>query len=101
MRDHIFAAFSYPLRVAIGWLAYRKQMQTLYGQGTLRFSSEEISSMRWGIWNELSSLLMSAKSQKLDYTTSDHPFWVLGGSTPCEADATVYGFIVSTLVCSA
>ncbi|KAJ5084954.1 hypothetical protein NUU61_009533 [Penicillium alfredii] len=101
MRDHIFAASSYPLRVVVGWLAYRKQMHILYGQGTLRFSPEEISSMRWEIWKKLSSLLMSSKSQMLDCTTSDHPFWVLGGSTPCEADATVYGFIVSTLVCSA
>ncbi|KHN97270.1 glutathione S-transferase [Metarhizium album ARSEF 1941] len=31
----------------------------------------------------------------------DAPFWVLGGSRPTEADATVYGFVVGALVCTA
>lgn len=27
------------------------------------------------------------------------PFWVLGGDDPTEADATVFGFVSSVLVC--
>ncbi|KAI8316017.1 hypothetical protein K4K61_011964 [Colletotrichum sp. SAR11_59] len=37
----------------------------------------------------------------LTRTLPNAPFWILGGSEPSEADATVFGFIASGLVCNA
>jgi len=31
----------------------------------------------------------------------DGPFWALGGDEPTEVDATLFGFIASSLICEA
>ncbi|KAI9934528.1 hypothetical protein ASPWEDRAFT_43957 [Aspergillus wentii DTO 134E9] len=97
VRDHLFASFSYPLRVIIGNMVYRKQTQMLYNQGTLRFSDEEIKVFKQEIWKDINDLLVSSRA-KVD---GDSPFWALGGEDPTEVDATLYGFIVGSRVCPA
>ncbi|KAJ5826383.1 glutathione S-transferase [Penicillium riverlandense] len=98
-RDHLFAAMPYPMRVIIGYLVYRKMTQTLYGQGTMRFSPEEISSFRDEIWANLNGLLTTAKLQRSGKDDKEKPFWVLGGDNPTDADSVLFGFIVGALIC--
>ena len=45
------------------------------------------------------SLSQEGTRQKTD--EGDVTFWVLGGNGPSEADAVLFGFIASTLVCAA
>ena len=98
MRDHVLGAIPYPLRVVIGLMVYRKNVQALHAQGTGRLSPEEIAASRFEIWESLSQLLLSAKSSKSE---SDDVFWVLGGKSPTEADTVLFGFIVSAFICTA
>jgi hypothetical protein len=97
MRSKIFGAFPWPLQVIIGNIAYKKTVRTMEGQGTLKFSTDEIVSFRHEIWDTLNNYA-SAMSHADDKET---PFWILGGNAPTEADATVFGFIASSLVCDA
>jgi hypothetical protein len=97
MRPGVLSALPYPLQLVVGLLAYRQNMQALYGQGTGRFSPEEISLFRYQIWESITALLVASKSK----SNGDGNFWVLGGEEPTEADAAVFGFISSALVCPA
>lgn len=97
MRPGVLSALPYPIQLVVGLLAYRQNMQTLYGQGTGRFSPEEISLFRYQIWESINAFLVASKKK----SNSDGNFWVLGGEEPTEADAAVFGFISSALVCSA
>ena len=97
MRDHILWSLPHPMRVLVGLLVYRNTMATLHGQGTGRYTTEEIAGFRGEIWKSVNELLIKAKKE----AKSDGPFWVLGGTEPTEADTTLFGFIVSVLVCSA
>lgn len=100
MREHILSALPYPMRVVVGLLIYRNTTRTLRGQGTSRYSADEIRSFRREIWEGINDLLISARATAIVGAT-DWPFWVLGGERPTEADATLFGFIVSVLVCTA
>jgi hypothetical protein len=42
MRDHILATLPWPMRVLMGNLIYRGAIKTLNGQGTGRYTAEEI-----------------------------------------------------------
>ncbi len=97
MRPHVLQALPYPVQLVVGLLAYRENMKRLYGQGTGRFSAEEIASFRQEIWESFDALLAASrrKSKKTEI------FWVLGGERPSEADAAVFGFVVAVLVCKA
>ncbi|KAK2738108.1 glutathione s-transferase [Colletotrichum kahawae] len=66
--------------------------------GTGRFTSAEVASFRHDIWENANALLAEAR---LTVPGPNAPFWILGGSEPSEADATVFGFIASGLVCNA
>lgn len=101
MRPGVLSALPYPVQVVVGLLAYRQNMRTLYGQGTGRFSPEEVSSFRLQIWESISALLVESKSKSKLAQDNDGTFWVLGSTEPTEADATVFSFICSALVCSA
>ncbi|KAI1379304.1 hypothetical protein F4677DRAFT_327867 [Hypoxylon crocopeplum] len=104
MRDHVLWAIPYLVRVLIGLLIYRNTLATLHGQGTGRFTAEEIAAFRRDIWEGLSSLLITSRSSSSTNKKSnsgDGPFWILGGDYPTEADACLFGFIVSVLVCTA
>ncbi|OAX80030.1 hypothetical protein ACJ72_05643 [Emergomyces africanus] len=101
MRDHILSSIPYPVRVLVGLLVYRNVSQTLHGQGVGRYSAEEISAFRREIWEAINQYLTFSKSQLTGHDANERPFWVLGADQPTEADATVFGFIVSVLVCTA
>jgi hypothetical protein len=94
MRDYAMAKVPFPQRIASGDLLYQVVVQKLDKQGTGRFSEDQIRSFRKEIWESMNAFL--EESQKS--VRSEECFWVLGGAKPTEADATVYGFIVSTLI---
>ncbi|KAH7382724.1 hypothetical protein DE146DRAFT_240176 [Phaeosphaeria sp. MPI-PUGE-AT-0046c] len=94
MRDYTMAKIPMPQRVAAGEQAYRANIQKLHDQGTGRFTDDEIHVSRKEIWEGINAMLKD--SQKM--ANSDKCFWVLGSDNPTEADTTVYGFIVSTLI---
>lgn len=99
MRNEIFKALPSVLQVVIGVLAWRKVQATLWGQGTGRFTSEEVAAIRHDIWSNVEALLADAK--RAAKVAEGDAFWVLGGNAPTEADTTLYGFIASGLVCTA
>ena len=105
MRPHTLAALPYPIQLVVGLLAYHRISAAQYGQGTGRFSAEEISSFRKQIWQSVDALLVASRRKKSEKTEigvgEDATFWVLGGSRPSEADAVLFGFIASALVCAA
>ena len=101
MRSHFLSALTYPVQLVVGLLAYRKVQQTLYGQGTGRFSAEEIRSFRQQVWEYVHALLIASKGKSSEAGDGDAIFWVLGGDGPTEADTVIFGFIVSALVCTA
>lgn len=100
MREYILSALYYPIRVVVGLLIYRKTTQTLHGQGTGRYTAGEIKSFRQEIWEGINALLICARTMATD-DANNKPFWVLGGEGPTEADATLFGFITSVLICTA
>lgn len=91
----------YPMQLIVGLLAYRQTMQNLHGQGTARFSPEEIGSFRLQIWESISALLALSKSKSKAASADEGLFFVLGKDEPTEADATVFAFIASAMVCAA
>ena len=97
MRDHVLWAIPYPLRVVIGNLAYRGNVRKMYEQGSGRFSDAEISAFVEEIWAGVSGILEESRRG----VKEDDCFWVLGGQEPTEADSTVFGFVISMLVCDA
>ncbi|RYP51035.1 hypothetical protein DL768_003535 [Monosporascus sp. mg162] len=102
MRDHVLRDASYPVRVIVGLLIYRKTTATLHGQGTGRFAPEEIAMFRLEIWEAFSDLLRASKEKMRKIAGEDRdPFWVLCGDDPTEADCVLFGFIVSVLICKA
>jgi hypothetical protein len=97
MRDYSMAKLPLPRRAILGYLGYRANVRKLHDQGTGRFSEDEIRAFRREIWESVNALLEESRKS----VNPDECFWVLGGAKPTEADATVYGFIVSTLVANA
>ena len=100
MRSKVLAALPYPMQILIGLLAYRGVTRTLHGQGTMRFSTEEISSFRKKIWENVNALLAESK-RKAGAGAGNDVFWLWGGKGPSEADTTLFGFISTGLVCEA
>lgn len=105
MRDYALGAVPYFVRVVVGMLIHRTTVQTLYGQGTGRYSADETQEFRVEAWNAVNDLLVASKAKKTQRQgqqgEADQPFWVLGGEEPTEADTTVFGFVISALVCTA
>lgn len=99
MRPTVLGALPYPVQVLVGQLAYRRMSATLYGQGTGRFTAEEITKFKTEVWESVDALLTTS-SRKLE-SGKDKMFFVLGGNKPTEADTTLFGFIASGLVCTA
>lgn len=96
-RSMILWWLPYPAQILVGLLAFRKMSSALDGQGTSRYTPEEIHAFRLEIWQSLDALLAESKTKRAD----EEPFWVLGGTSPTEADTTLFGFIASALMCPA
>lgn len=100
MRDHVLGSIPYLVRILVGLMAYRKNVQVFHSQGIGRFFADEITAMREELWGSLSALLLAAKAARSE-EDAEGVFWAFGGKTPTEADAVCFGFIVSALVCTA
>lgn len=100
MRDGVLGAIPYPVRVLVGLLAYRNMSSTLHGQGTGRYSVEEIAALRQEAWNGINELVIDARKAG-SKNGAYQVFWLLKGEEPTDVDSTLYGFITSSLVCSA
>lgn len=87
----------------MGVMVYRSTVVTLHGQGTGRYNADEIAGFRREIWEGINGLLVESKSTSecSAAASNQEPFWVLGTKQPTEADATLFGFIVSVLISSA
>jgi len=105
MRDGAMAAIPFALRFFIGQLAYRNVTRALHGQGTGRYTTEEIREFKLEAWEGLNTFLTEARNSPDSLAArsgdANAPFWVLGRAEPSEADATVYGFLAAALVCPA
>lgn len=102
MRDYVLAAIPYPWRVLVGLYASRTAVAALHGQGTGRFSADEVAGFRLDIWEAFNSLLIESRSRTgFEAGGAFEPFWLLGGEQPTEADASLFGFIVSVLISTA
>lgn len=97
-REHILWALPWAVRVLVGALIYRTTLKTLHGQGTGRYTGPEILAFKREIWEAVNGLMVASKAKS---RSTGEPFWVLGGESPTEADGTVFGFIVSVLICTA
>jgi hypothetical protein len=100
MRSYVLSALSYPMQVVIGYFIYNNTVKNLNGQGTGRFTDEEINEFRQEIWKNVNELLEVSKS-KLSSGNKTSPFWLLGEDSPSEVDMTLFGFVVSVLICIA
>lgn len=98
MRAKILGGMSWPLQVVVGNIIYNKNFRTMQGQGTGTFFPEEIAAFQAEIWESLNAILSASYTQHRD---SEGPFWLWGEDAPSEADAVVFGFIISGLICSA
>lgn len=98
MRKAILGRLPWLMQVIVGNIVYRKQIRTLHGQGTLRFTADEISAFQAEIWAKLNGLLEAALAQQRG---REGPFWVWATDGPADADAVLFGFIVSALICDA
>ncbi|KAI1160296.1 hypothetical protein F5B18DRAFT_515425 [Nemania serpens] len=106
MRDHVLWPLPWPLRVLVGTLIHRNIVATLHGQGTGRFGADEIAAFRREIWAGFADLLLESRTRPASSSISssdsrEKPFWVLGGPEPTDADASLFGFVVSTLLSTA
>jgi hypothetical protein len=86
MRDYAMASVPYPLRYFIGYMAYRGNVRKLQDQGVGRFSDKEVRDFRRDIWEAVNGLLEDSRRK----AGEGNCFWVLSGSQPTEADATMY-----------
>lgn len=98
MRDCILAAVPWPVRAVLGLFLYRGITRTLHGQGTGRFTDDEIAVFKKEVWVSIDALLKEARSKSPD---SKEPFWVLGGERPTESDAIVFASVATALLCEA
>ncbi|KAF4470571.1 glutathione S-transferase [Fusarium albosuccineum] len=97
MRSNALASIPWPLQVVVGWIAYQGISKTLYGQGTGRFTDDEVAMLREEVWESVDALVSEARAS----ASLEGPFWLLGGDGPTEVDATLFGFIASALTCEA
>ncbi|KAK4167905.1 failed axon connections [Cladorrhinum sp. PSN259] len=112
MRDGVMSQIPYPLRVLVGnFFAYKSVVSMLWGQGTGRYTDEEAKRLKGEVWEGVDALVEEARRKSYVSSSASEeakgkkmkkvPFWVLGGEQPTEADASLYGFVVSCLVCDA
>ncbi|KAH6850490.1 hypothetical protein B0I37DRAFT_413882 [Chaetomium sp. MPI-CAGE-AT-0009] len=99
MRDNALSAMPFFVRFFVGLLAYRSVKARLLGQGVLRFTDGEAKDMRLEVWESVNAMLVDSRNRAYDAGRTG-PFWILGGTGPTEADATVFGFVGAALDCA-
>ncbi|PVH98107.1 hypothetical protein DM02DRAFT_616049 [Periconia macrospinosa] len=95
MRDKVLAAVPFPQRNVVGENTKNEIIRKLDYQGIGRFTYAEMRELIEEIWTALNALLQESKSK----AEPGECFWLLGGSEPTEADATVFGFSISSQRC--
>lgn len=98
-RDEVLGTLPYVMRVFVGNMIYQSVKATLYGQGTGRYSDEQVRVFTEEIWGRIDKLLgesrrKSAKNGK----GKGECFWCLGGDEPTVCDTSVFGAVCGTLV---
>lgn len=108
MRDTILNALPWLARMPLGVLVYRQVARSLRGQGLMLLTKGEIDEMKAEIWTTLEAFVADAHAawvrhaeEEEEEAADDGPFWLLGGEEPTEADAVLFGFIASSMVCTA
>ena len=97
-RDNVLSSIAWPVRnLIVAPMIYHNITATLHGQGTGRYSVEEIGEMRRQAWRTIEGALESVRSEQKKRGNGE-PFWILGKDEPTEADATLFGFVVSSLI---
>ena len=94
-RAWVLWSLPYPAQVVIGLYIWRMVRASLAGQGTSRYTVDEIRIFRREIWDSLEALLCESKMK----SSGGKPFWVLGGDEPTEADTTLFGTVAAHLSC--
>lgn len=89
------------MQIVVGLLIHRKVMASLHGQGTGRYSAEEITTFKKLIWVNVNELLVESRTKLAKTAANDAVFWALGHDEPSEADAVLFGFVVSAVVSTA
>ncbi|KAL2863717.1 uncharacterized protein BJX67DRAFT_384411 [Aspergillus lucknowensis] len=70
----------------------------MYGQGSGRYTDEEIQSLRVEVWEAVNDLLPASKAKAKsagDVGEGREPFWILGGQHPTEADSIILALVES------
>ncbi|KAJ5688993.1 hypothetical protein N7462_003385 [Penicillium macrosclerotiorum] len=98
MQSKIFGSLPWPIRTILGNIVYNKTTKAMEGQGTLKFSAEEILGFRHDIWQAMNNYVVAIMAKQND---RDGPVWLLGGDQPTEGDAVLFSFIASNLVSKA
>ncbi|KAF2014381.1 hypothetical protein BU24DRAFT_213582 [Aaosphaeria arxii CBS 175.79] len=96
MRDGVLGSIPWAPRVLIGLLAARKNGVKMEAAGLAGLSEEEVFRRVEAVWEVVARLLESARPKR-----EGDGWWVLAGKEPTEADATVFGFAASVMVCGA
>jgi len=100
MRPHVLHAIPWPVQIFVGMLIHRTVKQTLHGQGTGRFTREEICGFVQTVWEQVNALLVEARSRS-PAKDVEAPFWIFARDEPTQADTVVFGFIATTMICEA
>lgn len=93
-RDTVLHSLVYPVRVVVGLLIFRNTRNMLHSLGIGRLPAEQFEALKVEIWHSLNNML----EESMRSATAGELFWCLGGSAPTEADAALFGFVVSVLV---
>jgi hypothetical protein len=96
-RDEVLSALPWPVRVFVGGIVYRSVKNALYGQGTGRFSNEQVKDFKEEIWLRLDALLRESRAKRKGRGKGEC-FWCLGGEEPTVCDTSVFGAACAVLV---
>lgn len=74
MRGGVLGGVPWPMRIVVGAMAFRSVSTMLHGQGTGRYSAEEVSVWTEEAWEGINAVLPEAKSRSVGTASSREPF---------------------------
>lgn len=95
--DGPLSSIPYPVRLVVGGLVARGVTKQLHAQGLGRHSVEELDQMSEEGFAALNDFYTARTSKSSNSQEGSIP-WIFGGDHPSEADASLYGLLVSALV---